>query len=171
MATYAAFLRAINVGGTGKLPMADLRDLCEGLGLRRVQTYVQSGNVVFRTRKGATRVQGELERALAERMDKPVPVLLRSEAELGALVERNPFPEAAPNRLLIYLTDAVIDEAAVTTCPTPGGERLQLGERAIYVWYPEGQGRSKLKVPHVQGATARNLRTLTKVLGLMRASS
>ena len=171
MATYAAFLRAINVGGTGKLPMADLRELCEGLGLRRVQTYVQSGNVVFQTRKGAARVHSELEGALAERMGKPVPVLLRREEELATLIEQNPFPKAQPNRLLVYLTDATIDEAAVARCPTPGGEHLQVGTRSIYVWYPEGQGRSKLKVPHAKEATARNLRTLGKVLDLMRTPS
>src|SRR5688572_9957014 len=101
MAVFVALLRAVNVGGTGKLPMTELRQLCEKASFANVTTYIQSGNVVFSTRLGEARVQRLLESALANRMGKPVGVHLRTPAELADVIARNPFPHVAPNRLLV----------------------------------------------------------------------
>ncbi|MGD8863416.1 MAG: DUF1697 domain-containing protein [Myxococcales bacterium] len=92
MAVYVALCRALNVGGTGKLPMKQLSSLCAQLGFEDVCTYIQSGNVVFRSRRGAPRVKGELETALTERLGRPTRVLVRTASELAAAVKNNPFP-------------------------------------------------------------------------------
>jgi uncharacterized protein (DUF1697 family) len=94
MAVHIALLRAVNVGGTGKLPMAELKAICEGLGFRGVRTYIQSGNVVFASPLTQAAVKSRLEKALAARLGKPCAVLMRTAAELEATVAANPIPEA-----------------------------------------------------------------------------
>jgi len=76
---YAALLRAVNVGGTGKLPMTELARLCEREGLCDVKTYIQSGNVVFTSAKKEAAVKAALEKALERHMGKPVAVMVRTE--------------------------------------------------------------------------------------------
>src|SRR5436853_6207191 len=101
MARLIALLRAVNVGGR-KLPMAELRALCAGLGWEEVETYIQSGNVVFAAPGKPAALEAKLEKAIEERFGIDVPVIVRSAAEWSAYVEANPFPKAArdaPNRL------------------------------------------------------------------------
>ena len=90
MPSYVALLRAVNVGGTGKLAMTDLRRLCESAGLSCVKTYIQSGNVVFKSALGEAKVKAKLEKALTAKMGKPSFAMVRTAAELRAVVERNP---------------------------------------------------------------------------------
>ena len=78
MTAFVALLRAVNVGGTGKLPMAELRALCEAAGCTAVTTYIQSGNVVFTSKLAEAKVKAKLERALAVHMGKPVPLMVPS---------------------------------------------------------------------------------------------
>ena len=106
MPSYAALLRAVNVGGTGKLAMSDLRRLCEQGGLSQVATYIQSGNVVFRSTRSEASVKKLLEAALAQQLGKPCGVLVRQAAELRELLADNPFPDAAPNRVMALFLDA-----------------------------------------------------------------
>src|SRR5437868_6737379 len=86
MAVYVALLRAVNVGGTGKLPMSDLKELCEKAGFRKVRTYIASGNVVFESRMTGARVKNALETALAAYAGKPVGVLTRTAAEMAEVL-------------------------------------------------------------------------------------
>src|SRR5688500_17552408 len=101
MHTYICLLRAVNVGGTGKLPMTDLRALCEASGFRDVRTYIASGNVVLRSPASAGQVQCTLAEALADHAGKPVGVLVRTPAEMSSVLAGNPFPHAAPNRTMV----------------------------------------------------------------------
>ena len=78
MNAYVALLRAVNVGGTGKLPMSDLKALCERAGFLGVRTYIASGNVVFESRMSEAQVKAALESALEEYAGKPVGVLVRT---------------------------------------------------------------------------------------------
>src|SRR5262245_17252346 len=94
MPAYAAFLRAVNVGGTGKLPMTTLRALCEQAGFGNVTTYIASGNVVFTTSLDPAKAQQKLEKLLAVKMGKPVRAHLRTQEELEAILRRNPFKTA-----------------------------------------------------------------------------
>ena len=125
---YAALLRAVNLGGTGKLLMTDLARLCEREGLCDVKTYIQSGNVVFTSPKKEAAVKAALERTLARHMGKPVPVMVRTVDELEAAIAANPFPDAAPNRLLITFFDEPLTKAQQSylhTLATEAGEEVE----------------------------------------------
>jgi uncharacterized protein (DUF1697 family) len=163
MAAFVALLRAVNVGGTGKLAMADLVKLCEKAGFTDVKTYIQSGNVVFATRASEARVKAVLEKALAATMGKPVGVLLRSGAELERVLRDNPFKKAPPNRVIVLFLDKAPAADALAGVHAPGGEELLLCGREVYIHYPEGQGVSKLKVPLAKIGTGRNLNTVAKL--------
>jgi uncharacterized protein (DUF1697 family) len=166
---YAAFLRAVNVGGTGKLAMSDLRALCEGCGLEAVGTYIQSGNVVFRSRRAEAAVKKLLEAALEQHMGKPCSALVRSAAELHAVLKANPFPDAAPNRLLVLFLDATAPASSLAGIVSPDGEELALSGREVFVHFPKGMGQSKLKLPFRNTGTWRNLNTVRKVSALLDA--
>jgi uncharacterized protein (DUF1697 family) len=168
MTIYAALLRAINVGGTGKLPMTELRALCEAAGLQRPRTYIQSGNVVFESRSAEAAIKKKLERALASHMGKPVGVMIRTVGELEAVVRRSPFADAPPNRVLILFLDAAPPRGALRGLVTDGGERVVGDGREIFIHYPNGMGKSKLKLPFAETGTGRNLNTVAKLALLAR---
>lgn len=169
MTAYVALLRAINVGGTGKLPMADLKVLCEKAGFLDVATYIQSGNVVFRSQRGEASVKKRLEQSLAERMGKPVGVHVRAREEVAAVLEHNPFPAAPPNRVIVFFLDAPLTNSAVAALETPGGEEIRTHGRELYVHYPLGQGQSDLKLPVQRTGTGRNLNTVQKLADMLAA--
>ncbi|NLS19755.1 DUF1697 domain-containing protein [Rhizobium sp. P40RR-XXII] len=168
MTVFVALLRAVNVGGTGMLSMADLKALCEEIGFKDVKTYIQSGNVVFRTEEGEATAQTLLEGALANKMGKSPGVILRSREALERVAENSPFPHAKPNYLLVnFLRDAA-PEDALTKLVAPGGEEVHVAGREVYVHYPDGSGRSKLKLPALKAGTARNLNTVRKLAEMAR---
>lgn len=168
MHTYICLLRAVNVGGTGKLPMADLRALCTAAGFRDVQTYIASGNVVLRSASTASKVLTTLEAALAEYAGKPVGVLVRTPAEMAAVLADNPFPDAAPNRTVAIFLAGAPPADALDTISGVQGEELALGAREIYVHYGSGMADSKLKIPAAKAGTARNINTVSKLIDMTR---
>lgn len=169
MNTHVAFLRAINVGGTGKLPMADLRMRCEQLGYADVRTLIQSGNVVLRSSEDFATVRLRLESALLEHLGAPIDVIVRSPHELAAILTANPFPDANPSRVAVHLANDPIDAVIVDAISAPGREELASGIREIYIHYPDGMGTSRLQLPKELGrATARNLNTLRRTLALAK---
>jgi uncharacterized protein (DUF1697 family) len=167
---YIALLRAVNVGGTGALSMADLKVMCAEAGLTRVETYIASGNVVFDSRASAAAVKAKLETRLLAYAGKPVGVAVRTAAEMAAVLKRNPFPKAPPNyTVAIFLDDAPPSDALVGATGQRD-EEMRLGDREIYVHYPTGMGRSKLKIPAAKAGTARNMNTVAK-LAVMAAKA
>jgi uncharacterized protein (DUF1697 family) len=166
MPVYVALLRAINVGGTGVLPMAELRSICEGLGFADVKTYIQSGNVLFRSELAENEVQAKLEEALAARMGKPPGVVLRSRSALEAVLANAPFPHAKPNFLLVTFLPEPPAAGALDRLVAPDGEEVRIHGREIYIHYPNGSGPSKLKLPALKPGTARNLNTVRKLAEL-----
>lgn len=165
MKTWIVLLRAVNVGGTGKLPMADLRALCEGAGFGEVRTYIASGNVVLRGGSSERQVKARLEAALAAHAGKPVGVLVRTAAELRAVLADNPFPEAAGNRVTAIFLDDPPPADALATARHLGGERLAIGRRELYVDYgnAETMRASKLVIPAAKHGTARNMNTVARL--------
>ena len=105
MPSFVALLRAVNVGGTGKLPMSDLKDICEELGFATVRTYIASGNAVFTSRKSEAAIKAALEKRLETYAGKLVGVLVRTAAEMAQVLAGNPFPNAAPNRTMAVFLD------------------------------------------------------------------
>ncbi|MFJ6727268.1 DUF1697 domain-containing protein [Streptomyces sp. NPDC091281] len=176
--TYAALLRGINVGGAKKVPMAELRALIEGLGHSGVRTHLQSGQAVFTTdRADEDALAGELSRAVEAGFGFPVDVIVRDHAYLADVVAACPFPAADLEPKQLHVTYfsapvtpdrfATIDQQAVLP------EEFRLGDRVLYLYAPDGLGRSKLAEqlakPRVNKgivATTRNWNTVTKLVDL-----
>ena len=168
MSSHVALVRAINVGGTGKLAMRDLREICEGLGLENPVTYIQSGNVVFESKLREAQVKQKLEKALAKKLGKPVAVLIRGERELAAALEHNPFSRADPKRVLLVFLDRAPDGFLLGDGRRPGGEELVLLGRELFIHFPKGMGASRLVLPFRDVGTGRNLNTVRKLFELLR---
>ena len=167
MTRYAAFLRAVNVGGTGKLPMAELRAMCEGLGFNKVQTYIASGNLIFETPISAAKATAALEGIVAAALGKPAGIFIRDIAALKAVISANPFPHAEGNRLMVVLLQSAPAPLMVNAAKFKADEQMALGDRCLYVHYPSGMGKSKLKIPGAEEGTARNMNTMRKMLELL----
>lgn len=158
MPAYVALLRAVNVGGTGKLAMAELSAKCVAEGFTNVQTYIASGNVVFVSKQSAAKVKAALEKRL-----EPVSVMLRTADEMAALARLNPFPKAEPNRVMVLFLDGRPPADCLADVKGRTNEAMRLGAREIFVYYPDGQGQSKLKIPAAAAGTARNMNTVAKL--------
>jgi uncharacterized protein (DUF1697 family) len=167
MTTFIGLLRAVNVGGTGMLPMKILASMCGDLGFANVRTYIQSGNVVFQSKLTQEKTQTALERALAAHMGKKVDVMLRDLDELKAVLEANPFTEGEPAKIIVAFSSAPVDKKLFKGLVGPGGEQVVAGKEEVYIYYPEGMGRSKLKLPKSDGVfTARNINTVGKLIAI-----
>src|SRR4026209_691333 len=170
MPTFIALLRAVNVGGTGKLPMTDLTRLCSKAGFDNVQTYIASGNVVFDCDKPAAEIKAALEAGLRRYAGKPVGVVVRTGPEMPAVLEANPFREAPPNRAVAIFLYAAPPKDALDKISGQQDEKVALGRREIYVWYGDGMARSKLRIPAAAQGTARNMNTVAKLAAMARRS-
>ena len=168
MMRYVALLRAVNVGGTGKLPMSELASMCTAAGLANVQTYIASGNVVFDAQVTAAKVKSSLEARLHAYLGKPVAVFLRTGAELSAIVKANPFPKDAPNRTMAIFLDAPPPKDALAFAVGVRDEEMRLATREIYVHYCSGMATSKLKIPAAKDGTARNMNTVAKLAAMAK---
>ncbi|HEX4489518.1 MAG TPA: DUF1697 domain-containing protein [Terriglobales bacterium] len=163
MTAFVALLRAVNVGGTGKLPMQELQSMCTKLGFTGVRTYIASGNVVFQSKLPEAKVKAALEKSLAAYAGKPVAVMVRTAAEMAAVSAANPFPDAAPNRTIAVFLDKVPPADTLKRVTGQKDEEVRLGLREIYIHYGEGMASSKLKVPAGKEGTARNMNTVAKL--------
>jgi uncharacterized protein (DUF1697 family) len=164
---YVALLRAVNVSGTGKLPMAELKRMGEDCGFAHVRTFIASGNLLFVSDDGEDQVRSLVSAKVADYFGRTVPVFVRSAEEMTELARRNPFSDDKPSRVMAHIIDeeptmAMLDEARQVQ-----GERLALGPRAIYVSYGEGIGKTKLKLPAVAAGTARNLNSVSRLAAIL----
>lgn len=169
MTPYIALLRAVNVGGTGKLPMAELRAMCEDAGFRRVRTYIASGNVVFDSDRTPAQVKAALEKRLAAYAGKPVGVVVRRRDELVRVLAAQPFAGAAPNRVVVIFLDDPPPADTLETLRHRRDEQVVPGEREIYVHYGEGMADSRLVIPAARAGTGRNLNTIARLIEMAAA--
>ena len=160
MTAFVALLRAVNVGGTGKLPMGDLKEICVSLGFGSVRTYIASGNVVFVSLKSEAAIKTGLERRLETYAGKSVGVLVRTAAEMAQVLADNPFPDAAPNRTMAVFLDRAPPADTLAAVRGRNDEQIGLGRREIYIHYGDGMAKSKLVVPAAKTGTARNINTV-----------
>ncbi|MFF8277258.1 DUF1697 domain-containing protein [Streptomyces lateritius] len=181
--TYAALLRGINVGGHRKVPMAELRSLLADLGHRDVRTYLQSGNAVFTTDDEAPAEEertAAVENALEKRFGFRVDCLVRSAPYLAAVAEACPFPAAELEGKQLHVTyfDQPVGPERFTAIDAAAflPEEFRLGDRALYLYAPEGLGRSKLaealsRPAMLKGvvATTRNWNTVVKLVEMTRS--
>jgi uncharacterized protein (DUF1697 family) len=171
MTTFVALLRAVNVSGTNKLPMSELRAIGEASGFTNVRTYIASGNMMFEAAENEGDLKAALEAKLEAYAGRPVPVLIRSALEIAAVHAATPFPDAHGSRLMVYFLDEAPAPDALSRISGQAGERLGLGTREIYVDYGDGIRFTKLKIPAIKGGTGRNLNTVAKLAAMMSGKS
>jgi uncharacterized protein (DUF1697 family) len=172
--TLIVLLRGINVGGKGKLPMAQLRDIAEGIGLEQVRTYIQSGNLVASTPLAPSTVAKRLRSAIHEATDLDVPIIVRTTDEWRAVVDDNPFPHAASIGTTLHVTfldGAAPDELVAFDASEFAPEEFAVVGSQLYLHLPDGIGRSKLAVklhrlPGASTGTARNWNTVLELADL-----
>lgn len=177
MTRYAALLRGINVGGRAKLSMSELREALASLGLEDVVTYIQSGNVVFRSAATPTEIARDLEQRIAEAFSLETTVVLRTAAELASIAGDNPYAARGtePRTLhVVFLGGAPGAEDVARLDPerSPPDSFTVRGSE-IYVCFPNGSGRSKLTLDYFERnldvrATMRNWSTVVRLVELTR---
>jgi len=164
---YVAMLRAVNVAGTGKLPMAELKAIGEACGFANARTFIASGNLLF----DSDLPESDVTRLVADRVEaffgKPVPVFVRSAAEMAKVAAANPFAGQPGNRVVAHFMAVAPTQAMIDAATGRKDEQLALGTREIYIFYGEGMGTSKLKLPAFKDGTARNMNSVTKMAELL----
>jgi len=176
---YVALLRGINVGGNKKVPMAELRSLGMQLGLLRVETYIQSGNLVFLSAMTQVAVEKALEQAILDHFAFSVEVVVRSATEWWHYSARSPFPDAQqshPNHLLLGLSKHPVKPGAAKALRPYIAltERVHVLDDAIWLDYAAAMAQSRLN-PNVldrcigSTVTARNWSTVQKIAEMLRA--
>lgn len=179
MTTMICLLRAVNVGGHAIIKMEALRAMCESAGLCDVKTYVQSGNIVFRSDEpNPARLAKKIGDALERKFGVRPEVILRTTSEMRGVIARNPFARRRgiePNKLQVMFLSSELPadarEAAVAI--KVGPEEVHCNGRELYIYFPEGMGQSKLppKLAKVlkNSGTTRNWNTVTKLLQMAEA--
>jgi uncharacterized protein (DUF1697 family) len=177
MNTYVALLRAVNVGGTGKLPMADLRKVLDGLGFKNVETYIQSGNVVFDAVGSPAKVRAAIAVELQKLMGAPVEVMVRTHEDLSRIIAANPFAaEAAADGARVHVaflggpaaTGAQGALAGIVTKYPARRDRFHLAGDVLYLHLPDGAAETKFSGKTLDRAmgvagTGRNWNTVLKL--------
>lgn len=173
MKTFVGLLRGINVGGHNKIPMSELRELCGELGWRDVQTYIQSGNLVFSAAGKPAALEAELERAIQRGFGFSISLIIRPAADWPAYVSSNPFLKACekePHRVMLCLSKTPPKSDAVKALSerAAGGERIACVGGALWIHFAGGMARSKLSPSLLDRAvgssvTARNWLTVLKL--------
>jgi uncharacterized protein (DUF1697 family) len=179
MTTHLAFLRAVNVGGHGPIPMAKLRTWLEKCGFTDVRTLLQSGNVVFRdSRATGAALERKLETAAEKELGLITNIFIRTAAEWKQVIAKNPFPTEAKSNpsllVVVVLKDAPTSthvNALQAAIAGKGRELVRAGGRHVYITYPDGQGHSKLTLALIEKhlgtrGTARNWNTVQKMAAL-----
>ncbi|WP_298237772.1 DUF1697 domain-containing protein [uncultured Algibacter sp.] len=174
MNTYIALLRGINVSGQKKIPMADLRVVLAEIGLKDVQTYIQSGNVIFESSQSdKLKLQSKIHNAIKSHFGFEVPILVKTPLELQQIFDNSPFPEESKINsyfmMLYTIPDKVlVDEVNKISYPN---EEFKIANSCVYFYSSVGYGKAKLGNNFFERklkvtATARNYKTMLKLLSL-----
>jgi uncharacterized protein (DUF1697 family) len=174
--TYVALLRGINVGAHARISMADLRALFEALGSEDVATYVQSGNVLFKSAVARpAELVGAIERQIARQLELDVRVVVRTDAQLAKIARTTPFGDGDPTKVHVAFLAARPEPARVRAVDAKqfDPDELRVAGTEVYLHYPNGYGRTKLSNAALEkqlgvAATTRNWRTVTKLAELAR---
>lgn len=180
---FVGLLRGINVGGHNKIPMSDLRSLCTGIGWDEVQSYIQSGNLVFSAATTATRLEDQLEESIERHFGLQIPVIVRNADDWSRYVKNNPFPEMSlqePNRVALALSKRTpkSDAAERLRERAENGESVTQVGNGLWIHFSSGAAKSKLSPTLLNRfvgspVTVRNWRTVLKLddLGSSRPAS
>ena len=173
MTVYVALLRGVNLVGKSTLRMADLKAIADDLKLRNARTYIASGNLLFNSDKPEEQLRRLLEKDIQAHMNKEVRVMLRTAAEMAAVVRANPFTDQPGNRVqAFFMNEPPPADLLSTVRNRADDERVAPGPREVFVAYGErGIGKSRLKIPAAESGTARNMNTVAKLAELAREMS
>ncbi|PYI55732.1 DUF1697 domain-containing protein [Paenibacillus flagellatus] len=179
MNRYVALLRGINVSGQKPIKMADLKRMFEEMGFARVQTYIQSGNVLFEAEGEAETIRREIERGIEESFGFEVTVVLRTTADMERVVRSCPFPADALKEgesLYVSLLADTPSPQAIDKLPgySDDIDEYRIAGRDVYILCRKGFGQSKFSNSFLErklgvAATNRNWQTMTKLVALGRA--
>ena len=180
MSVVIAMLRGVNVGGKNLVTMEALRALGGTLGCTDAVTHLQTGNVIFRTRaKDLEKLRKQMVAAMAESFGFEVPVVFRTAEDLRKVIAANPFPEQVktePDKVLVMFLyeDPGTARREALRAMKIAPEEVRVEARELYVYYPTGQGQSKLRwapIEKVLGTswTGRNWNTVEKLLTMAEA--
>lgn len=175
MSVYVALLRGINVGGRNTLPMRDLRSILTQLGCTEVSSYIQSGNVVFRSRRTRGTLSRQVSAAILQRFGFQPFVLVMPGAKLLSIATANPYADEAQDPKTVHVlflaetpNDPDFDRIHELQSPT---ERFALGDSAFYLYAPDGIGRSRLAgaLEKLLGVptTGRNWKTVRRLVAMV----
>ncbi len=174
MHIYAALLRGINVGGHNKLPMADLREICRSNGFHDAKTYIQSGNLVFRSADKAESISATLTDSIMERFGFRPDIVIRTAAELKAAAGAYPFDTSDHKKAHILFLDGKTEADSVKELMELecSPDQISVGETEIHCYFPNGVLESNIdfkKMERILGVagTARNWRTVQKLIELV----
>jgi uncharacterized protein (DUF1697 family) len=175
MARLVALLRAVNVGGRNKVPMADLRALATSLGYDDPVTYVQSGNLLVTTAARPATVERALTDAIEREMGVTTTVMVRTAAEMASIAAADPYADEADptKRSTVFLTAAPAEPGALSP-DRFAPDRFTVIGRELYLHLPNGMGRATFSMPVVERAlqvrgTARNATSVAKLAALATA--
>jgi uncharacterized protein (DUF1697 family) len=172
--SFICLIRGVNVGGNNLLKMDALRGLCESVGLKGAKTYLQSGNVVFRSKLDREKLIGRIEEGIRKNTGFEAKVILRTADEIRDVIAANPFatgPQRNPKALLVAFLGGPIGKAAEALLSKLKieSEELHFGDQELYLYLPEGIAGSKLSNALTEkklgvNVTARNWNTVTALL-------
>jgi uncharacterized protein (DUF1697 family) len=174
--TYVALLRGINLGSTNKVAMPALRAMTEELGYAEVATYINSGNLIFRTSQRAPTVERALTRAIKDSFGLSIDVMVRNDAQLKKVLDNNPYPDVNPSQLTVaFLAKAPGPEAEKQLAAAADEhEPFTFGDRCVYVNYSHGLANSKLAAQFSSiigvSSTVRTIRTVAKLVEMSAKS-
>ena len=177
MNTYISLLRGINVSGQNKIKMAELKSLYESLSFENVTTYIQSGNVVFKSSNYVQAIKESIEAAIKEHFNLEVPVMVITHHQLEKVANNLPFDgidiaQEGSKIIIFFLSnDVSIDQRETIEPYLTKSEQLVMGKGVLYLYCPEGSGKSKLTNKLIETklkltSTARNIKTVNKLLSL-----
>ncbi|HWI88329.1 MAG TPA: DUF1697 domain-containing protein [Sphingomicrobium sp.] len=170
MTAYVALLRGVNLIGKSTLKMADLKAIADDLNLSHARTYIASGNLLFSSNEPEEKLRRMLEKDLQAHMSKEVHVMLRTAAEMEAIVRANPFTDQPANSVqAFFMNKAPPPDLLASARNQAEDERIATGEREVFVAYGiRGIGKSRLRIPAAECGTARNMKTIAKLAELAR---
>ncbi len=179
MIKCVSLFRGINVGGNRIVPMSELKSLHQGLGLKDVVTYIQSGNVVFSSDEtDSAQLAKQIEEAFAQKFGFRSQVIVRTTIELEETIANNPFqnsPEKESKSVLVVLLATRPESSALEDLKQfySGPEEMYLIGQELFVYYPDGMGRSKLTLPLIEkklktAGTGRNWNTVLRLKEMMQ---
>ncbi|MFT3903723.1 MAG: DUF1697 domain-containing protein [Niabella sp.] len=177
MTTYISILRGINVSGHNMIKMDALKRLCAGLGFRNIVTYIQSGNIIFQSKESDTlKLSATIRSAIDKTFSFDVPVITFTTDEIKNVISLNPFISDGTKDISFYhvtfLSDNPLKEniEKLTSIDTKN-DRYEIGDKVVYLYCPDGYGRSKLTNSFWESklkltATTRNWKTLNALLDI-----